>query len=67
MQIMPRVARIVIPGVPHHITQRGNNQQDVFFVDADRRFYLGVLKKQSDRFGLDVQGYCLMANHVHYQ
>jgi putative transposase len=34
---MPRVARIVVPGWPHHVTQRGNNCQDVFFVDHDRR------------------------------
>ena len=62
---MPRVARIVIPGVPHHITQRGNNRQDVFFVDDDRRVYLELLRAQSERFGLNVLGYCLMTNHVH--
>ena len=37
---MLRVARIVVPGMPHHITQRGNNRHDVFFVDYDRRRYL---------------------------
>jgi putative transposase len=62
---MPRVARIVIPGLPDHITQRGNNRQDVFFVDDDRRTYLALLKEQSERFGLAVVGYCLMGNHVH--
>lgn len=62
---MPRVARIVLPGVPHHITQRGNNRQDVFFVDDDRRAYLAILAEQAERFGLTIQGYCLMANHVH--
>lgn len=62
---MPRVARIVVLDVPHHITQRGNNRQDVFFVADDRRVYLQLLKKQSDKFGLDVHGYCLMTNHVH--
>ena len=62
---MPRVARIVVPGVPHHITQRGNNQQDVFFVDDDRRVYLALLKQQSHKFGLDVMAYCLMTNHIH--
>lgn len=62
---MPRIARIVIPTVPHHITQRGNNQQDVFFIDDDRRVYLQLLKKHSNKFGLDVHGYCLMANHLH--
>lgn len=62
---MPRVARIVIPNLPHHVTQRGNNRQDVFFVDDDRQAYLALLKEQSERFGLDVLGYCLMGNHVH--
>jgi len=62
---MPRVARIVVPGVPHHVTQRGNNRQEVFFVDDDRRFYLELLARQAQRFGLDVLGYCLMSNHVH--
>jgi len=62
---MPRVARIVVPEVTHHITQRGNNQQDIFFVDDDRKVYLELLKKQSDKFALEVLGYCLMTNHVH--
>jgi putative transposase len=62
---MPRVARIVIPGVPHRITQRGNNRQDVFFVDDDRRVYLELLAAQAERFGLKLLGYCLMDNHVH--
>ena len=62
---MPRVARIVIPGCPHHITQRGNNRQDVFFVDEDRDAYLGMLGEQAERFGLRVEAYCLMGNHVH--
>lgn len=62
---MPRVARIVVPGVAHHVTQRGNNRQDVFFVDDDRRVYLDLLAAQAERFGLKVLGYCLMSNHVH--
>lgn len=62
---MPRVARIVVPGVAHHVTQRGNNRQDVFFTDDDRRFYLKTLREQSQRFGLTVRGWCLMSNHVH--
>ena len=51
--------------VPHHVTQRGNNQQDVFFVDDDRVVYLDALRQQSQKFGLDVLGYCLMSNHIH--
>ncbi len=62
---MPRVARIVIPGVAHHVTQRGNNRQDVFFVEDDRGVYLRLLKAQSRAYGLAVVGYCLMTNHVH--
>jgi putative transposase len=62
---MPRLARIVLKDVPHHITQRGNNQQDVFFVPDDRTVYLELLKEQSQRFDLDVLAYCLMTNHVH--
>ncbi|MBN1489940.1 MAG: transposase [Phycisphaerae bacterium] len=62
---MPRVARIVVPGAAHHVTQRGNNRQDVFFVDEDRRAYLGLLKEKAELYGLEVLGYCLMTNHVH--
>ena len=40
---MPRVARIVLSGFTHHVTQRGNNRQDVFFLDEDRLVYLEVL------------------------
>jgi putative transposase len=37
---MPRLARNVFPGVPHHITQRANRREDVFFTDDDRHAYL---------------------------
>ncbi len=62
---MPRMARIVIPGQPHHVVQRGNNRQDVFFVDDDRRAYLEFLREHCERFGFNVLGYCLMTNHIH--
>jgi putative transposase len=62
---MPRVARIVIPRCPHHVTQRGNNRQDVFFVDDDYAVYLEILCRQARTYGLAVDGYCLMTNHVH--
>ena len=52
---MPRTARIVVPDVSHHITQRGNNRQDVFFVDDDRRVYLSILKEQSEQYGLAIR------------
>lgn len=62
---MPRVARIVIAGEAHHITQRGNNREDVFFVEDDRCVYLELLHAQSSKYGFSVMGYCLMSNHVH--
>jgi len=62
---MPRIARMVIPGLPYHITQRGNRGEAVFFSDNDRRRYLSWLRDYSERYGLDVMGYCLMTNHVH--
>ena len=62
---MPRTARIAIVDEPHHITQRGNNRQGVFFVDDDRRVYLSILKEQSEKYGLEVLGWCLMTNHIH--
>ena len=62
---MPRLARTVAVGCAHHITQRGNNGQDVFFVDDDRRVYLELLAEQAERHGLEITGFCLMRNHVH--
>lgn len=62
---MPRIARVVLAGVPHHVTQRGNRRQDVFFSDGDRAAYLGWLAHYCERFHLEVLAYCLMRNHVH--
>ena len=62
---MARLARVVAPGLPHHVTQRGNRRQPVFFAAADYRTYLHLLKRQADRWGLEVWAYCLMTNHVH--
>jgi putative transposase len=62
---MPRIARVVVPGLPYHITQRGNRRQDVFFRDADRQSYLHLAIEYSLRFGLQILAYCLMTNHVH--
>ena len=47
------------PDVTHHVTQRGNNRQDVFFTEDDRQAYLDILREQSERFGLDILGYSL--------
>jgi len=47
------------------VAQRGNNRQDVFFVDDDRRVYVSYLKEGAARYGLSVLAYCLMSNHIH--
>jgi putative transposase len=62
---MPRRPRFVLPGVPHHITQRGNNRQDVFFCDQDRVLYLQMLQHHALRHQTRVLAWCLMTNHVH--
>jgi putative transposase len=61
---MPRAARVVLAGVPHHITQRGNQQQAVFLLEADRPAYLALLKA-AEQGGLSILAYCLMTNHIH--
>ena len=62
---MPRMARVVVPGIPHHLTQRGNRREDVFFCDDDRQRYLQLLIEYSARHGMVTLAYCLMTNHVH--
>ena len=62
---MPRQARVVAVGAPHHITQRGNNRQDVFLSSDDRQVYLDLIRAQCHFCELALLGYCLMANHVH--
>jgi putative transposase len=62
---MPRIARIIAPGYPHHITQRGNNRATVFFDDEDRQTYLKLLSGYTRKHALQIWAYCLMDNHVH--
>ena len=59
------MARIVVPGFPHHVTQRGNRQANVFETDSDRQTYLRFLETHCAKRGLSVWAYCLMTNHVH--
>ena len=62
---MPRISRVVIPGLPHHVTQRGNGRQVTFLSDADRCLYLDLLRRYRRQYGLSVWAYCLMSNHIH--
>lgn len=63
---MGRIARIVVIDTPHHITQRGNHQQDIFIDDQDRIKYLSWIQEYSAKHGLSILSYCLMNNHVHF-
>lgn len=62
---MPRIARLVVPDIPHHVTQRGNRRQRVFFSAGDGRLYLRLLKEGCEKAGTRVWAWCLMPNHVH--
>jgi putative transposase len=62
---MSRIARLVAPGIPHHVTQRGNRREVVFFADDDRAAYLARLADYCREHAVEVLGYCLMTNHVH--
>jgi len=62
---MPRSARVVSPGHPHHVTQRGLGRQRTFFGDRDYKRYIEILGRETDEAGIDVWAYCLMPNHVH--
>ena len=55
---MPRLARVILPGYPHHIIQRGNRRQDVFFCDDDYIFYLDLLKEWCKAEGIEIWAYC---------
>lgn len=62
---MARLARIVLPGIPHHVTQRGNRRETTFFEDDDYALYLDLLADAAGRSGVEIWSYCLMPNHVH--
>ncbi len=62
---MARIARVVVPGHPHHVTQRGVRSMAVFAGDGDRELYLRLMAKQCARFRVEVLAWCLMTNHVH--
>ena len=62
---MGRQARVVAVGVPNHFTQRGNNRQDVFLFEEDRRHYLDSLRELCPRHDVTLLGCCSMPDHVH--
>jgi len=62
---MARLARVVIPGHPHHVTQRGNGRARTFFGDGDYVLYRDLLGENCSAAGVEVWAWCLMPNHVH--
>lgn len=62
---MARIARVIAPGYPHHIIQRGNRRQRTFFSDADYSAYTDLMGEWCRHHGVDIWAYCLMPNHVH--
>ena len=62
---MARMPRVVIPGYPHHITQRGNRRQTTFFSEDDYAEYLQLLAAAKTKAEVSIWAYCLMPNHVH--
>ena len=62
---MARLARVVVPGLPHHVTQRGNGRARTFFADADYALYRDLLAEHARAADVSVWAWCLMPNHVH--
>jgi putative transposase len=62
---MSRIGRIIAPGYPHHVTQRGNRRETIFFEQADYALYRDLLAECCRKASVEVWAYCLMPNHVH--
>jgi len=62
---MARMPRIVVPGQPLHIIQRGNNRQATFYAEEDYRKYLETLQQLAEEYGCSIHAYVLMTNHIH--
>lgn len=63
---MPRIGRVIVVGLAHHITQRGNYRQKVFEKREDYIKYINWINEYSKKYGIQIQAYCLMNNHVHF-
>ena len=62
---MARLARVVIPGYPHHVTQRGNGRARTFFSDDDYALYRDMLAASCRAAEVEIWAWCLMPNHTH--
>ena len=62
---MVRIARVIATGYPHHLTQRGNRRQQVFFGDDDYHAYIELMADWCKKYHVEIWAWCLMPNHVH--
>ena len=62
---MARLARAIFPGIPHHVTQRGNGRAQTFFGDGDYQLYRDLLREHCAAAKVEVWAWVLMPNHVH--
>jgi putative transposase len=62
---MARISRVIAPGYPHHVTQRGNRRQVTFFCDEDYEAYLSLMAEWCRKCRVGIWAWCLMPNHVH--
>jgi putative transposase len=62
---MSRLARLIVPGFPHHVTQRGNRRAPIFLEEGDYAVYRDLLAERCRKAGVSCWAYCLMPNHVH--
>ncbi len=63
---MARMRRLVVPGFPHHVTQRGNRRQRTFFSTEDYYAYASLISQARVKADIEIWAYCLMPNHVHF-
>jgi putative transposase len=64
-ELIARSARVVAPGFPQHVTQRGNRRQQTFFGDEDNQRYVELMAEWCNALEVEILAYCLMPNHVH--
>ena len=62
---MARIARVIAPGIPHHVTQRGNRRQNTFFRPDDYTAYIELMVEWCTKCRVEIWAWCLMPNHVH--
>ena len=62
---MARPLRLEFPGALYHVTARGNQRENIFDDNDDRRRFLLVLQEVCRRYNWICHAYCLMSNHYH--